>query len=159
VKSRCLMWCAWRSKRQDAGNVCLAGGVALNSKANGKIATSGFVDKMFVQPAASDDGVALGAALAVYLDGNGNCRTSRCGMDIGDHVLTTRAIENALRTYKLRYARLPDPASTAAELLSQGKILGWVSGANGIWPARAREPVDSSRSARPGNERQGQTMR
>src|SRR2546427_7473728 len=45
-------------------NVCLAGGVALNSKANGKILASGLVDHFFVQPAASDDGVALGAALA-----------------------------------------------------------------------------------------------
>src|SRR5205807_9387206 len=52
-------------------NVCLAGGVALNSKANGKIVASGLVDKLFVQPAASDDGVALGAALAHYLDGKG----------------------------------------------------------------------------------------
>ena len=38
------------------------------------------------------------------------------------------AIESALRTYKLRYTRLPDPASAAAELLSQGKILGWFQG-------------------------------
>src|SRR6202035_4107214 len=40
-------------------NLCLAGGVALNSKANGKIQASGIVDNIFVQPAASDDGVAL----------------------------------------------------------------------------------------------------
>src|SRR5258705_3730280 len=52
-------------------NLCLAGGVALNSKGNGRIAASGLVDKIFVQPAASDDGVALGAALAPYLDNNG----------------------------------------------------------------------------------------
>jgi carbamoyltransferase len=38
------------------------------------------------------------------------------------------AIESALRTYKLRYTRLADPASNAAELLSQGKILGWFQG-------------------------------
>ena len=47
-------------------NVCLAGGVALNSKANGKILASGMVDRIFIQPAASDDGVCLGAALAPY---------------------------------------------------------------------------------------------
>src|ERR1700704_2150376 len=49
-------------------NLCLAGGVALNSKGNGRIAASGVVDKIFVQPASSDDGVALGAALAPYLE-------------------------------------------------------------------------------------------
>jgi len=109
-------------------NVCLAGGVALNSKANGKIATSGFVDKMFVQPAASDDGVALGAALAVYLDGNGKLPNKPMRHGYWGPCFDDEAIENALRTYKLRYARLPDPASTAAELLSQGKILGWFQG-------------------------------
>src|SRR5580658_8742175 len=50
-------------------NLCLAGGVALNSKANGKILAAGLVENIFVQPAASDDGVALGAALAPYLEG------------------------------------------------------------------------------------------
>ena len=52
-------------------NLCLAGGVALNSKANGKILASGLVDRVFVQPAASDDGVCLGAALAPCLDNGG----------------------------------------------------------------------------------------
>src|SRR5580698_784280 len=58
-------------KKTNSKNLCLAGGVALNSKANGKILASGIVENLFVQPAASDDGVALGAALAPYLDGGG----------------------------------------------------------------------------------------
>jgi len=109
-------------------NVCLAGGVALNSKANGKIATSGFVDKMFVQPAASDDGVALGAALAPYLDDNGKLPNKAMRHGYWGPCLSDEAVESALRTYKLRYMRLPDPASAAAELLAQGKILGWFQG-------------------------------
>ena len=52
-------------------NLCLAGGVALNSKANGKILASGLVEHLFVQPAASDDGVCLGAALTPYLENGG----------------------------------------------------------------------------------------
>src|SRR5260370_16793905 len=59
------------AEKTRSRNLCLAGGVALNSKGNGKIATSGLVDKIFVQPAASDDGVALGAALAPYLENGG----------------------------------------------------------------------------------------
>ena len=51
-------------EKTGSKNLCLAGGVALNSKANGKIVASGIIDEIFVQPAASDDGVALGAALA-----------------------------------------------------------------------------------------------
>jgi carbamoyltransferase len=109
-------------------NLCLAGGVALNSKANGKIVASGLVDKIFVQPAASDDGVTLGAALMPYLD-HGGClpnkamRHAYLGPAFDDG-----AIENVLRTYKLRYSRVADPAEAAAELLSNGKILGWFQG-------------------------------
>jgi len=115
-------------KKTGSRNLCLAGGVALNSKANGKIAASGLVEKMFVQPAASDDGVALGAALAPYGDGGGKLpnkamRHAYLGPSFGD-----AAIETALRTYKLRYTRMDDPAGTAAELLSRGKILGWFQG-------------------------------
>jgi len=109
-------------------DVCLAGGVALNSKANGKIAASGLVGKMFVQPAASDDGVALGAALAPYLDGNGKLPNKPMRHGYWGPSFDDEAIENALRTYKLRYVKVPDAASTAAELLSQGKILGWFQG-------------------------------
>jgi len=115
-------------EKTNSRNVCLAGGVALNSKANGKIVVSGLVDKIFVQPAASDDGVAPGAALAPYLDGGGclpmrPMRHAYLGPEFDDE-----AIENTLRTYKLKYSRLRDAAATAAELLSNGKILGWFQG-------------------------------
>jgi carbamoyltransferase len=109
-------------------NVCLAGGVALNSKANGKILASGLVDKFFVQPAASDDGVALGAALAPYLDGTGKLPIHPMRHGYWGPCFDDDAVESALRTYKLRYVRLPDPSATAAELLSNGKILGWFQG-------------------------------
>ena len=109
-------------------NVCLAGGVALNSKANGKILASGLLEEIFVQPAASDDGAALGAALAPYLDNDGRLpkmlmRHAYLGPSFGDDT-----IEATLKTYKLRPTRLGDPAKTAAELLAQGKILGWFQG-------------------------------
>jgi carbamoyltransferase len=109
-------------------DLCLAGGVALNSKGNGKILASGLFEKIFIQPAASDDGVALGAALAPYLDNGGRLpmRTMRhayLGSAFDDD-----AIESSLRTYKLRFSRLQNPAATAAELLAQGRILGWFQG-------------------------------
>jgi carbamoyltransferase len=109
-------------------NVCLAGGVALNSKANGKIAASGMVDQIFVQPAASDDGVALGAALAPYLDNSGRLPNKPMRHGYWGPSFDDNAIEAALHTYKLRCRKLADPASAAAELLSQGKILGWFQG-------------------------------
>ena len=109
-------------------SLCLAGGVALNSKANGKILASGLVDRIFVQPAASDDGVCLGAALAPMLDDNGKfpsrkMRHAYLGTEFSD-----AEISKALETYKIRATRVADPAAAAAEMLANGKILGWFQG-------------------------------
>jgi len=115
-------------EKTHSRNLCLAGGVALNSKANGKIAAAGIVDNLFVQPAAADDGVALGAALAPFLDGGQQLplrpmRHAYLGPSFDD-----AAIEAVLKTYKIRYSPLSDPAATAAEFLTKGKILGWYQG-------------------------------
>jgi len=115
-------------QKTKSKNLCLAGGVALNSKANGKIAAMGLVEQMFVQPAASDDGVALGAALAPYSDGNGKLPTKAMRHGYWGPAFDDHAVEKALQTYKIRYTRLSDPARTAAQLLSEGKILGWFEG-------------------------------
>jgi carbamoyltransferase len=109
-------------------NLCLAGGVALNSKANGKIHTSGFVDHIFVQPAASDDGVCLGAVLAPYLDDGGKLPLRKMRHAYLGNECSEAEIEKALNTYKIRARRVADPASVAAEMLANGKILGWIQG-------------------------------
>ncbi len=116
------------TRKTGCRNVCLAGGVALNSKANGKIQASGMVDHIFIQPAASDDGVALGAVFAPYLDGGGRLpmkplRHAYLGPEFSD-----AEIEKALRTYKLRATKLNDIAATTAELIANGKIIGWFQG-------------------------------
>jgi len=115
-------------KVTNCRSVCLAGGVALNSKANGNIAASGLVDRIFVQPAAADDGVALGAALAPFLDARGRVSNHAMRHAYFGPCFDDATIEKALKTYKLRYTRSNDPAKTAAELLAQGKILGWFQG-------------------------------
>ena len=109
-------------------NLCLAGGVALNSKANGRILASGLVDKLFIQPASSDDGVALGAALAPYQETDGRLPDVAMGHAYLGTEYDDSEIEKVLKTYKLRSTRLVDPARTAAELLSNGKIIGWFQG-------------------------------
>jgi carbamoyltransferase len=109
-------------------NLCIAGGVALNAKANGKILSSGIANQLFIQPAAGDDGASLGAALAPYLD-NGwplplsPLRSIRTGPNFSNE-----EIECVVNTYKLRYARSHDIASQTADLLSNGKIVGWFQG-------------------------------
>jgi carbamoyltransferase len=109
-------------------NLCFAGGVALNSKANGKILTSGLVDNLFVQPAAADDGVALGAALAPHFEHSGRLplramRHAYLGTEFSES-----AIENSLRTFKLRYTRASNVAAETAERVAAGKIVGWFQG-------------------------------
>jgi carbamoyltransferase len=109
-------------------NLCLAGGVALNSKANGKILSSGAIDRIFIQPAASDDGACLGAALAPYLDGGGQLPLRKMRHAYLGPESTDAEIEKVLQTYKIRAKRVSDPASAAAEMLAGGKILGWFQG-------------------------------
>lgn len=115
-------------EKTKSRNVCLAGGVALNSKGNGKILASGLVEQFFVQPAAADDGVALGAALAPHLDGGGRLPMREMRHAYLGPAFDDGAIEKALDTYKLKYTKLTDAAATAAELLARGKIIGWFQG-------------------------------
>jgi carbamoyltransferase len=113
-------------------NLCLAGGVALNSKANGLILSERLVDRIFIQPAATDDGVAIGAALAAPVAAG-----FRCGEMTKAYLGSQsppEAIEALLRTYKLSYERLDDPAETAAELLTEGKLIGWYQGREEFGP-------------------------
>jgi carbamoyltransferase len=102
--------------------------VALNSKANGKILASGLVDRIFIQPAAGDDGVCLGAALAPYLDDGGKLPVRKMRHAYLGPESSDAEIEKVLQTYKLRATRVADPAKTAAEMLANGKILGWFQG-------------------------------
>jgi len=113
-------------------NLCLAGGVALNSKANGLILSERLVDRIFIQPAATDDGVAIGAALAAPVAAGLRCgemTKAYLGSQSG-----TNEIEALLRTYKLDYETLDDPAETAAELLTEGKLIGWYQGREEFGP-------------------------
>jgi carbamoyltransferase len=109
-------------------DLCLAGGVALNSKANGKILASGIVDRIFVQPAAGDDGVCLGAVLAPYLDSGGKLPLHKMRHAYLGPQSTEEEIARAIETYKLRATRVDDPAAAAAQMLAGGKILGWFQG-------------------------------
>jgi carbamoyltransferase len=109
-------------------NLCLAGGVALNSKANGKILSAGAADRIFVQPAASDDGACLGAALAPYLDDGRQLPVHAMRHAYFGGESSDTEIEKALTTYKIRFARIQDSADVGAMLLAERKIIGWYQG-------------------------------
>ena len=111
-------------------NLCIAGGVGLNSVMNGKVLEHSPFDDVFIQPAASDAGTALGAALVVHSQILGLPRPSPMqhaywGPGFSDDQITAALAQFGSR---LAYSRVSDPARLGAETVAEGKILGWFQG-------------------------------
>jgi carbamoyltransferase len=124
-----------RSLREETGirNLCLAGGVALNCVANGKVLRDGRFDEIYVQPAAGDAGGALGAALVGYHMQRGQARQVNGDAMRGAYLgpaYSHSDIESRLRGCSARFTSLDDAAliATCAEDLAQGKAMGWFQG-------------------------------
>ncbi len=122
-------------KDTSAKNLCLAGGVALNCVANGKIQAEDIFDRVWIQPAAGDAGGALGAALvAHHLHHDGE----RAPTDQGDSMAGTYLgpefdqadIEQRLTTAGAVFERLEDSAliERTADALANNKGVGWFQG-------------------------------
>jgi len=112
-------------------DVCLSGGVAMNCKMNGLIASMPEVERIFVQPASGDAGVALGAA---YLSARaaGVTKFSRFEHAYWGSAYSDAQIESALREAKIEYRRSPDIVEETATHLAQGRIAGWFQGATEV---------------------------
>lgn len=126
-----------RSLRREYGiaNLCLAGGVALNCVANGKLLRDGAFDRIWIQPAAGDAGGALGATLAVHHIHKAQPRRLPTGQDgmQGSYLGPTFAqgeIEARLTAAGAVFEVLNDAAllTACAEGLAAGQALGWVQG-------------------------------
>ena len=128
-----------RSVRTETGqrNLCLAGGVALNCVANGKIQRAGIFDNIWVQPASGDAGGALGAALVGYHAYFGKPRApmqagapdAMRGSYLGPS-FEQPEIEAALTKAGARFTALPQDELLAAtaQALADGKAVGWMQG-------------------------------
>jgi len=122
-----------RSLYKETGlkNLCMAGGVCLNSRANGRIVLETPFEKIFVQPAAGDGGGALGAALQVY---HGSLRQPR------DFILehaywgkgyTEEEIRKFLEQNSISYEHHVDDETLldrVVEDIERGKVVGWFQG-------------------------------
>lgn len=108
-------------------NICLAGGVAMNCVMNGKIATMDCVDGIFVQPAASDNGVSLGAAL-LQAKQDGVLKKKKMEHLYWGPEFSNEDIENAIRDAKLNFHKSEDVTIETAKYLHEGKIIGWFQG-------------------------------
>jgi len=140
-------------ERTKAKHLCLAGGCAMNSVANGKIRARTPFEKIYVQPGASDNGTALGAAYFVWHQRLGNPRTF-----VMDHALWGTSyedcdVESLLKPVGAVYDRASAGAHRAplqvrrfqsseetcratARLLAEGHVVGWFQGRM-EWGARA----------------------
>lgn len=116
-------------------NLCLAGGVALNCVANGKLLREGPFEKIWIQPAAGDAGGSLGAALLVWYKYLENERKTNNGKDL-QHAsylgpeFSPQEIEEFLKKTEAVYSKLPEKEipELIAKLIDEQNVIGWFQG-------------------------------
>lgn len=107
----------------EGKNLCLAGGVALNCVANGRIIKEAGIKDIFIQPMANDAGGALGAA--AYLAVEDGHKFEKQYHAYYSQGVNNEEVEKLLKQAKLKYEYHEDPSGVVAELLSKSKIVGW----------------------------------
>lgn len=131
--------------RTGIANLCVAGGVALNCVANDTIRWLNWVDGFFVPPPASDRGQALGAALYGWHRLTGELPKRPLVADAFGRAYTDLEIEQALRRdprsglverrrAPYGWRRESDIAAAAAQLIADGKLVGWFTGGSELGP-------------------------
>ena len=121
------------SKEYKLNNLCLAGGVALNCVANGKILKNKLFYKIWIQPAAGDAGGSLGAALAYWYKELGNKRKDFKDQMKGSYLgpnFNDNHIENELKALNANFKKLTNDQliEIAAKELNEQKTVGWFQG-------------------------------
>lgn len=120
-----------RKLREQTGseNLCIAGGVGLNSVANGLIAKNEIFKNIFIQPAAGDSGTSLGSTLLYYHQTLDKPRTYTMDTAFLGNGYTDVEYEEALKQFDLPYKKTTaNYTQFAAKKLAEGKILGWFQG-------------------------------
>ena len=127
-------------KETGIKNICLAGGVALNCVANGKLLKEKIFDDIWIQPASGDAGSALGAALVAWYEYLDNPRLidskdQMKGTYLGCSFSNNEIVEY-LDNIKAPYEFLKDEElfNKIAKILNEGKVVGWFNGAMEFGP-------------------------
>lgn len=115
-----------------ARHLCLAGGVALNCVANGRILREGPFENIWIQPAAGDAGGAIGAALVAWHHYRDRPRRTPAANDSqkGSLLGPSYDVRAFLQRERISHVELTDDdlMTRTAELLSEGKVIGWLQG-------------------------------
>ncbi len=119
-------------EKTGSKRLCLAGGCAMNSVANGKIRARTPFEEVFIQPAAGDNGTALGAAFYVWNHVLGKPRGFEMKHSYWGPAFAERALEGSTR----RFEAAEDLVGWTAEQIAEGKVVGWFQGRM-EWGARA----------------------
>jgi len=124
--------CGYWGKQTGMRRIALAGGVALNCTANGKLIESGFFDDVYIQPAAGDDGTALGAAL-YRASLNEEVHNERMPVPLLGPAYPFPCIEKAVEKYTdritvKRFKSLDQTCCEAARLIAEGRVIAWYRG-------------------------------
>lgn len=122
-----LLLCRRLIRETGCPDLCLSGGVAMNCKMNGFLASQPEVRRIFAQPASSDNGTALGAAmLCARANGVTTFKPMTHGyLGVG---FESDQIQRALDESKMAYRKSTDLIGECADMLASGKILGWFQG-------------------------------
>lgn len=115
-----------RALAPGSRNLCYAGGLALNCSANRRLLYSGWFDQIYVSPVSSDRGLALGCAYlgAVML---GDKPWPIWNAYLGSYY-SDAEIAQELNANGCRFEEVDDPSAVAADLIADGKIIGWYQG-------------------------------
>jgi len=128
----------WLRETTGARNLCIAGGVALNCVANGRIVREAGFDNVWIQPAAGDDGIAIGAALYGHVAIQKKPRSfvmnhAYLGVAYSDDEARAAAEKLLVRLQTIT-THSNDVCRDAAKLLSEGQIFGWFQGRSEFGP-------------------------
>ncbi|MBS59848.1 MAG: carbamoyltransferase [Anaerolineaceae bacterium] len=111
-------------------NLCMAGGVALNSVFNGKVLPNTDFNEIYIQPASSDAGTALGVCYYIYHQLLGFPRTYNMTHAYTGPQFSNGDVESALNRHSLEYSTLDLPVlvKDTAKLIEKGNVIGWFQG-------------------------------
>jgi carbamoyltransferase len=128
----------WLRETTGARNLCIAGGVALNCVANGRIAREAGFENVWIQPAAGDDGIAIGCAYYGHVALQNKPRSFVMNHAYTGVAYSDKDVDDLMRNPLVRVVTRTgsgeDICAATAKVLAEGKVIGWFQGRSEFGP-------------------------